>query len=72
MKMFRYMVGDVLAGGFVMASNQDEELVKVKAFYNELTTRNDNDSIYNDAEFIVWNDGEGCMVEFPDVLQVYP
>lgn len=71
-RMFRYMVGDVMAGGCVIAANQDEALVKVKAFYYELATRSEHCEIYKTANFIVWNDGEGFMGDFPDVVEVYP
>ena len=66
------MVGDVLAGGGVLASNRDEALEKDKAFYIEMAARDSYYEKYKNAEFIVWNDGEGFIDSAPDVVEVYP
>ena len=71
MKIWRYMVGDVVAGGCVLASTSEEATAKVRAFYDELATYCDKNETYIGIEITVWDDGEGFMQKFPDVLEVY-
>lgn len=72
MKMFRYMVGDVLAGGCVVAANHDEALTKVRAYYDELAAYGNGNEIYETANITVWHDGDGFLCKHPDVVEVYP
>ena len=72
MRMFRYMVGDVLAGGCVAASGHDEAQAKVRAFYDELVAQCSSNETYKNAEITVWDNGEGFMLNYPDVVEVYP
>lgn len=72
MHLYRYMVGDTLAGGCVLAANDKDATTKVRAFYDELATYSDNNALYVGAEITVWRSGEGFIKEFPDVVEVYP
>jgi hypothetical protein len=70
--MFRYMIGDTLAGGCVAAADEDAALAKVRAYYNVLAAYGDGNEIYETAEITVWGDGEGFLLDHPDVVEVYP
>ena len=71
MILFRYMLGDALNGGCVIASNIEEATKKVKAYYEEYAT-----CCYRKEQIIgedikVWYDDEAYIGEHPDVLEVY-
>lgn len=72
MILFRYMVGDVLAGGCVLATNETEAESKVRAFYDELAAISGDNTVYTGAEITVWQGGDGFIEKFPDAVEVYP
>ena len=72
MKMFRYMVGEVRAGGCVTASSHNEANEKVRAFYDGMVSISDSYKEYRGADIQIWDDGDGFNFEFPDVVEVYP
>ena len=70
-KLYRYMVGDIYAGGCVLASSVEDAIAKVRAFYREMM-KQDVDCDYEDTRITAWDYGEGFLEECPDVVEVYP
>ena len=70
--LFRYMIGDVVAGGCVVAASWKEAEAKVRAYYCEFVAYGDSYLTLKDEEITVWGDGEGFIEECPDVVEVYP
>ena len=71
MTMYRYMLGDVLNGGCVIALSKEEAIAKVKAFYAECATYCESNEHLVDEDITVWNDDEGFIKNCPDVVEVY-
>ena len=72
MILYRYMIGDVVAGGCVVALSKKDAHTKVKAYYEEYSTWHENNTGLKDEEITVWLDGEGFIDEHPHVVEVYP
>jgi hypothetical protein len=66
------MLGDVLAGGCVVASDEAEALTKVRAFYNEMAELCCSNENFKNEKISVWDDCEGFLAKHPDVIEVYP
>ena len=72
MNLYRYTLGDALAGGCVLARTGAEAVIKVRNFYDARGAYGEECDNYKDDEIHVWAGGEGFIEQAPDVVEVYP